>query len=151
MKFYNFLLTGFIVAALVSCDKNEEETALTISDFVGSWNATSAVFTDNSNSNNIIDFIQIGGEIRFTMLDHGGVRTWVDLDTFSDEWDSQAVLTNSSILTMTPTEATRSVITYEFILDDNILTLTNRNANFDFSLSGAAEVPATLVTTLVRN
>ena len=135
----------------LSCDKKEEEPAITIDDLTGSWNGTSFVFTNNSNANDVIDLIAFGGELRFTMLEGGRVRTWFALDSISDEWDSQAVLTNSNILTLTPVEAERGVKTYEFLLDNNTLKLTNDQDSFDFTLSGATEVAALSVTFFERN
>jgi len=96
--------------------------AITISDFVGSWKAASSVFTKNSNSDDIVDIIANGGEIRFTMLNGGGVRTWITFAAFSDEWDSQAELTSDIILTLTPVETSRDVSAFEFVLEnDNLI------------------------------
>ena len=152
MKIYNLIFLGLIVASVISCDKNsvEPEPAITINNFVGSWNATSYVLTNNSNSSEVIDLIANGGELRFTMLDGGGVRTWITVGSFSDEWDSQAKLTNSSTLVLTPVEAARGVNTFEFVLENNTLELTNYTDSFDFTLTGATEVPATSVVIFVR-
>lgn len=151
MKINSLFLLGLIFLSALSCDKKEEEPAITIDDLTGSWNGTSFVFTNNSNANDVIDLIAFGGELRFTMLEGGRVRTWFALDSISDEWDSQAVLTNSNILTLTPVEAERGVKTYEFVLDNNTLKLTNDQDSFDFTLSGATEVPALSVTFFERN
>ena len=151
MKINNLFLLGLLFIFVLSCDKKEEEPEITISDLAGSWIATSSVFTNSSNANEVIDLIASGGELRFTMLENGGVRTWLTLDTFSDEWDSQAVITNQSTLTLTPQEAERGINAFEFELDNNMLKLTNNNASFDFTLTGAAEVPASSVSIFERN
>lgn len=151
MKIFNYLFLGLILASTISCEKKEEEPALTIQDLAGSWNATSYMITNKSNALVSVDLIALGGELSFTMLENGGVRTWFVLESFSDEWDSQAVLTNSQTLTLTPVEAQRGVNTFEFVYDNNTLKLTNQNDSFDFTLSGAAEVPATSVTIFERN
>ncbi len=153
MKIYNLILLGLIVVSAISCDKKavEPEPDITINDFVGSWKAISHVLTNNSNSNEVIDLIANGGELRFTMLEHGGVRTWFIFDSFSDEWDSQTVLTNSNTIIVTPVEVDRGVNTFEFVLENNTLELTNDNVSFDFTLTGASEVPATSVTMYLRN
>ena len=153
MKIYNLLFLGLIVASVISCDNNsvEPEAGITINDFVGSWKATSVVLTNNSNSSEVIDLISNGGELRFTMLEGGGVRTWLTIDSFSDEWDSQAKLTNSSTIVLTPVEAARGVSTFGFVLENNTLQLTNSNDSFDFTLTGATEVPATSVVMFVKN
>ncbi len=153
MKIYNLIFLGLIVVSAIGCDKNavEPEPAITINDFVGSWKATSHVLTNNSNSNEVIDLIANGGELRFTMLENGGVRTWFTFDLFSDEWDSQTVLTNSNTIIVTPVEVDRGVNTFAFVLENNTLELTNDNVSFDFTLTGASEVPATSVTMYLRN
>lgn len=151
MKVFNSIFLGLILVSILSCDKEEEEPTVTIADIAGSWKATSSVFTNKANANDEIDLISIGAELRFTMLDDGGVRTWFNLDTISDEWDSQAVLKNGSTLTLTPVEMERGVSTYELVLDENTLELTNENTSFDFTFSGAEEVPARSVAIFERN
>jgi hypothetical protein len=151
MKNLKLVLLGLIFAGVISCEKEEETPSITLDDFVGTWNATSSVFTNTSNASETVDLITLGGELRFTMLEGGGVRTWFTLDTISDEWDAQAELTNSNTLTLTPVEMERGVNTYEFDLDDNRLTLTDKSTSFDFTLSDSPEVSATSVTTFVRN
>jgi len=146
----NFYL-AIILLSVLSCDKKEEEAEITINDFTGSWSAISSVYTNDSNMDEVIDLISLGAELRFTMLERGKVRTWFTIDTISDEWDSQAVLTNQSLLTLTPVEEERGINTFEFELDNNTLRLTNNNSSFDFTLSGAPEVPASSVKTFERN
>jgi len=150
MKIYRYIFLVLIFASAISCDKEEEESAITIQDLAGSWNATSSVFTNKSSADDVVDLIALGGELRFTMLEDGGVRTWLTLDSFSDEWDSQTVITNSNTMTLTPVEVERGVNTFEFVLDNNTLKLTNNNDSFDFTLSGATEVPASSVTIFER-
>ena len=151
MKNVKLVLLGIIVAVAISCEKGEEEPSLTIDDFVGSWDATSFLFTNKANAGETVDLIALGGELRFTMLDGGGVRTWFTLDTISDEWDSQAVLSGSSTLTLTPVEAERGVRSFEYVLDNNSLILTNSQDSFDFTLSDGPEVPAVSVSNFARN
>jgi hypothetical protein len=120
---------------------------VTIEDFVGSWSATSQVFTSNADPNETFDAISAGGEARFTMLSGGRTRHWFDLGDFHDEWDTLVTLNNAGdMLTSTPEEASRPVQHYTFILDGNTLTLTNTSGSFDFTLTGAAGTSATVVT-----
>ena len=130
-------------------DGGTEVDAITVNDLVGSWTATSVVHTNNANSAEQFGLIANGGETRITVLQGGGVRTWVELGTFSDEWDAQLAI-DGNTLTSTPVEAVRGVRTYTFTLEGNLLTLTNANASFDFTLSDATEVSTTEVTALVR-
>jgi hypothetical protein len=85
------------------------------------------------------------------MLDHGGVRTWVSIDSYSDEWDSQASITGSRELTVTPVESSRRTGVLEFEFMNNELIFIDRDNSFDFTLSDTTEVPATSVTTFVKH
>ena len=137
-----------MLAASCGGDDPIEPEVVTIADLVGSWTASSVLHTDKANPTQLFDIVAAGGETRTTVLEGGGARTWVTLGTFSDEWDAQLTI-NGTTLTSTPVEASRGVQTNTFTLVGNTLTLTNDNASFDFTLSGAAEVPTTQVTVFV--
>jgi hypothetical protein len=150
MKIFNYLFLVSVLVFTVSCDKKEEEPDITINDLVGSWEATSYIITNNANADQTIDLIAFGADLSFTMLEGGGVRTWLTVGTISDEWDAQAEITNGKTLTMTPVEASRGVNTFEIDLVNNTLVLTNANDSFDFTLQDATKVSATSVSTFVR-
>jgi hypothetical protein len=150
IKLFKTLFLGFILILIVSCnEKEEEKPEITINDLTGSWTATSSIFTNNSNSSERFDLIANGGELRITVLDDGMARTWVSIDTFSDEWDAQLTITGNRI-TSTPVEEFRGVQTLEFTLEGSILTTTNQDDSFDFTFSGADEVAAISVTVFLR-
>ena len=123
---------------------------LTINDLVGSWIATSDTHTNNANSSESLDLIAEGGEVRFTMLSGGNTRIWVTFGTFSDEFDS-AVTLSGTTLTIDPVEAGRETVVLEITLVGNVLTMTNADAEFDFTQSGATPVPTTEVLVFVPN
>ena len=132
-------------------DSPTEPPAITINDFVGSWAATSQVFTNNSNSSETFDLIAAGGGSDFTMLTGGGTRNWFDLGDFHDEWDALVTLDGATgILTSTPVEASRPTTHFTFKLEGNTLTLTGTDSSFDFTLTGAASVPATVVAVFTK-
>jgi hypothetical protein len=123
---------------------------LTLNDLVGSWIATSVVHTNNANSSETFDIVANGGEVRFTMLAGGNTRTWVELGTFMDEWDSAATLSGNTV-TMDPVEAGRPTAVFEITLVGGVLTMTNEDSEFDFTLTGAAPVSTTAVLVFVPN
>ncbi len=84
-----------------------------------------------------------------TVLTDGGVRTWVDVGDFSDEWDATLSVSGNTV-TSTPVESSRPVRRFTFTMNGNTLTLTNTSEEFDFTLSGAAEVAATQVIVFER-
>ena len=141
------LFAGALV--LTACGDGSDPTGvneITIDDFVGSWSATSQVFTSTTNPSGTFDVIAAGGETRFTMLSDGRMRTWFDLGDFHDEWDSLVTLNDAGDrLTATPAEASRTVRHYTFVLDGNTLTLTNASETFDFTLTGAPGTSAKMV------
>lgn len=141
-----------LVLAVAACSDSDGSTGpeeVTIADLVGSWTASSQVYTNNANSSQVFDIIAAGGETRTTVLDHGGARTWVTFGTFSDEWDAQLTVSGNTI-TSTPVEASRGTRTWTFTLSGNLLTLTDANSSFDFTLSEAAGVAATEVVSFVK-
>lgn len=79
----------------------------------------------------------------------GGARTLLEFGTFSDEWDAQLTISGST-LTSRPVGASRSMRTWAFTLEGDVLELTDTNATFDFTLTGGVELPATEVVVLVR-
>lgn len=148
------LMTGAVLATACGGSDNPTEVQtdmLTIEAFVGSWRATSEVFTNNANAGETFDLLAAGGENRFTMLTGGGTRIWFDLGDFHDEWDSQLTLNSPTMLTSDPVEASRPVEEFTFVLSGNTLTLTNINAVFDFTLTGALGVPATMVAVFTKS
>lgn len=139
------------LVALLGCGSDSTSPAgLTINDLVGSWIATSDLYTNNANSSETFDLVAEGGEVRFTMLAGGGTRIWITLDTYMDEFDA-AVTLNGTTLTIDPVEAGRETTTFEITLVGNTLTMTDADSEFDFSLSDAPAVSATEVAVFVPN
>ena len=138
-----------LLAAACGGDSSTEPDGVRISDLVGSWTASSVLFTNKSNPAQEFDIIAGGGELRVTVLAGGRARTWLDLGPFSDEWDAQLSL-NGNQLTSTPAEATRPTRRYTIEMVGGELRMTSTDAMFDFSLAGGSEVPANEVVVLVR-
>ena len=154
MKYFNVLLMTFLMVTMISCSKddsvNDVVPEITLADLAGSWKATSSIFTNNSNPAESVDFIDKGGEIRYTMFKDGRIRTWIEFnDSAVDEWDSLAELQNGNKLVVTPMESDRPVDEMTFKLEDKKLTLTNENTLFDFTLSEGEEVSATSVSVFI--
>lgn len=133
-----------------STGPNTEDTGLTVADLVGSWKASSLVFTNNANSTQKFDVVATGGELRTTVLSDGRARTWLTIGDFSDEWDALLTL-NGDQLTSTPAESIRPTQRWTVTMVGNQITLTRNDAAFDFTLSGADPVPASELVVLVPN
>jgi len=141
--------TVLFLGACSDSDSGTRPEEITVADLVGSWTASSLVFTNNANPAEEFDVIAAGGENRVTVLDGGRARTWIDFGTFSDEWDAQLSIAGS-VLTSRPAETSRSVRSWTFTLEGNVLTLTDSSSEFDFTLANGTGVPATEVVTFVR-
>jgi hypothetical protein len=144
------LLTLFILLSGCGGDSPTDTDGLTLDDLVGSWIATSDLHTNKANSSETFDVVAEGGEVRITMLPGGNTRTWVELGTFMDEWDS-AVTLSGNTLTVDPVEAGRPTRVWETALVSGVLTLTSDDGEFDFTLTGATPVSTTEVLVMVPN
>jgi len=144
-------LIAFVAVSSAGCGDSSttEPEGLTIADLVGSWKASSVLLTSQANSSQQFDIITAGGELRVTVLDGGRTRMWLDLGSFSDEWDSLLTL-DGNALTMTPAETSRPTRHYTIDMSADRLTMTSSDASFDFTLSGGTGVAATEKTVLVR-
>jgi len=155
MKRFKILLLVFVASFTFNCSSDDSDDTttpeVTIADFVGSWKASSAVFTNNSNSSESIEFISAGGEIRYTMLNGGNTRTWIEFQNNPvDEWDALITLGPNNTYTSTPAETSRPVEHGTYAIGNNTITLTNSNSSFDFTNSGTS-VPSTSVIVFVPN
>lgn len=144
------LLLAVLVAGCGDDDPTSPEGGITLGDLVGSWIATSDTHTNSADPTETFDMIAAGGEVRVTVLASGGVRTWVDFGTFSDEWDSAVTLSGNS-LTSDPVEVGRPTVVWTVTLVNDVLTLTRPDGEWDFTLTGAPPVSTTEVVVFVRN
>lgn len=153
-----FALAGLLVAGC-SDDQGPPDDTVAIADLLGTWRASSHLFTDNANSTVKFDLIASGGETRMTVLASGGARTWItigDCDAgpnppclYYDEFDA-ALSISGDVLTVTPVEPSREVSKWRFTLEAGTLTLIRSDSMFDFTLQGGPMVPATERIVLTR-
>lgn len=158
MKSLKFLCLSLLIVTTLGCSSNDDSQDPTpqvqITDFEGSWRASSAVYTNKSNASENIEYIGAGGEIRYTMLPGGlgHTRIWVEFQNNPiDEWDAVVTLGANNSYTSTPAETIRPLENGTYTMGNNSFTLTNNNATFDFTLSGATPVPAKSVIIFVPN
>lgn len=149
-------VTGLALVLLAGCGSDTptqpqpQPQGLTIADLVGSWRASSFVITNKADATEKYDVVASGGELRSTILSHGGARTWLDIAAiFSDEWDAQLTISGTQ-LTSTPVEQSRPTRRYTAALTGNQLTLTSTDGTFDFTLSGASPVPVAEVIVFLK-
>lgn len=145
-----FALLVAVAFLFSACDSSSsDDSGVTVGDLTGQWSASSHIFTNNANSAQGVDIIVLGGSTNMTVLSGGRARIWVTLGDFQDEFDAQLSISGST-LTVTPAEASRGTDNFKFTMAGNVLTLTNTQAEFDFTLSGAPETSATQKITFVK-
>ena len=151
MRPCRYLLLFVLTISLTNCDSSSsgDDDAATIQDLVGSWEATSHVFTNTSNSSQSVDLIGLGEELDITVLANGGVRTWLTIGDVSDEWDA-LISINGNTLTTTPVEASREGEEYSVNVNGTTFILTDNSSEFDFTLTDEAPVAAREVITFER-
>lgn len=133
-----------------SADVDSGPDRVSIYAFIGTWHASTDLYTNRADPDEQYEVIANGGEARMTVLSGGGARTWLTIGDFDDEWDAQLTV-DGNTLTSTPVETTRPVIAYEFTLDGDDLRLTTDDGEFDFTMSGATPVPANVYVEMTRN
>ena len=152
MRFARYAPVALFTLLIGACSDegpDMDDGGLTVEDFVGTWVASSHVYVNNADAAQSFDLVANGGESRITVLSGGRARTWVTIGTFSDEWDSGFSIDGNSLTTV-PVEAGRPTRTFMFTLTGDALTLVNASDAFDFTLTGATPVPATMTFTATR-
>ena len=119
-----------------------ETTGLDAVDLEGTWNATVIEFTDNADSQNVVDILQSDGASLTLTVDADGTASSVFDDGVGDT-DS-----DSGTLDSTGTTLTLGGQIFSASRNGNVMTLSDPNEQFDFG--SGSEVPATLRIVLTR-
>lgn len=133
------MLAFGLATTLVACG---DETGLEAVDLQGTWNASVYEYTDNSDSQNVVDIIQRDGATFTVVVDAAG--------TVSTELDDGVggTSSNSGTFDSTGSTLTLSGTTFSATRSGDRLTLTNPDDEFDFGTGSA--VSATLRIVLNR-
>jgi len=109
--------------ALVGCG---DSTGLDAEDLQGSWVASVYQYTDNANSQNVVDIIQRDGAVYSLVVNaDGGASTLLDDGLGSTSSDSGTLNSTSTVITLGET-------TFGAVRDGDRLTLTDASSTFDF-------------------
>lgn len=141
------LLLG--AALLCACGSGGSDSAgadsapaqVSVEDLVGTWLASTDLYTNAADSSQQFDLVANGGETRIAILAGGRARTWVTLGAYYDEWDAQLSVDGNK-LTSRPAETRRPTRVFVFELAGDDITLQTKDSEFDFTRSGASPVPA---------
>ena len=124
MKLHRLLPILTLAVVTVGC--GDDGTGLEAVDLEGTWTASVYEFTDNANSQNVIDIIQRdGASFTLTVDAAGSASTLLDDGVGSSSSDSGTLNSSGTTLTLAGASfgASRS---------GDVLTLTNPASQFDF-------------------
>jgi hypothetical protein len=136
------VIAGLVVGAAACSDSNAPAT----DEFVGTWNATSMVFTRVADTTQKMDVIALGATFRITFA---ADSTWQSIqtapltqpDTSTGTWAASI-----DVLTLTQTGQSGNIM-FNFVLSGNTVTLTGGNVDWDF---GTGDEPAKLSITATK-
>lgn len=139
MNILRSMITLAVAVTLVACG---DETGLEAVDLQGTWSASVYEYTDNSDSQNVVDIIQRDGATFTMVVDASG--------TVSTELDDGVggTSSNSGTFNSTGSTLTLSGTAFNASRSGDRLTLTNPEDEFDFGTG--SDVSATLRIVLNR-
>ena len=139
MRITDTIAVGTMALAALGCG---ESTGITAQDLEGTWNATQYVYTNDANTSESVDIIQMGASFTMTVTAAGAVSTVFINGVGGTSSNSGAFSSDGTSLTMAGDsfQAERS---------GSQLTLTDPNSEYDFNNDGSDQ-PAALVIRIVR-
>lgn len=147
MRLLPIAATGALTIGFVlGCgDSTEPQGDVTIADLVGTWNATSIVYTDNATGQSVNAFL-FGARLQITVAANGTYTGSVTEPGGAPQAITGTITVQGGTITITDDAAPGDAAVGTFTLSGNTLTITAQD-EFDF---GAGDVPATLVLVMVR-
>ena len=146
MKFKHLTISALALILMTACS---DSTGLESSDLVGTWTATSMIFTSVEDPVASVDLVAVEGAILTLSLGEDDTYTWVlTIPGVPEENEHEAgtyVVTGSTV-TLSETD-TGSPEPFTIVRNGDTLTLTDTNEEFDFT---QLKEPAVLVITLTR-
>lgn len=149
MRIMRSILAGALAVMLTTaCSDSTDPGDVTGADLVGTWDATSAVFTPDAGGT-AIDVVLLGATFEITLNAEGGyTATFIEQPGGTPELEIGTYTVANGVLTLTPVGADVETFTIDS-LDGNSLVITDTNAEFDFNDDGTDE-PANLTVRLAK-
>jgi hypothetical protein len=139
MRTWHRILATAVAAGAVACG---DSTGITPEDLAGTWEATEIVFTNQANTSESVDLVDLGASLTVTVNASGAVSTVFDDGQGGTDSDSGTLSVDGTTLTI-------GGETFEAERSGDNLTLTDATAEYDFDDDGSDD-DATLVIRLVR-
>jgi len=148
MRLLRIAVTGALaIGFAMGCgDSSGPQENVTIADLVGTWNATSIVYTNTATDQSINAYL-LGARLQITVAADGSYTGSLTEPFGTPEDISGTVIIQGNSITITDDAAPGDNAVGTFTLSGNTLTITAQD-EFDF---GAGAVPATLVLVMQRS
>ncbi len=157
---WHLCIVVFMIGSLSSCSSDEEDftvsldgPSISVSDFSGSWVATTAVFESTDGSQRL-DVIQEGGSATLQVQNNGRFTITISApgqgsDSFSGEMGFNGEEYGNQLIVLFDGDARDDYELFNVaVTNDDVLFLSGITA-YDFTGSGG-EVPATIDLVMVR-
>ena len=152
MKLLRKLAPLLAVTFVASCsddfvsgaDSTPEEV---VDALVGTWNATSFVFTNKANSSETFDLLADGGSFSITFTATGGFSGSSTFEGATDTFSGTYIVQGTNL--MLTDGQSNDVESFAFTVSGNTLTLVFEDVEFDFDNDGVDE-PATVTLVFQR-
>lgn len=119
-----------------------------VSDIVGTWNATKFEFTNAADTTEKVDIIPLGGGLNLIISSQATYNATIKFPGETPIVETgQIIAKTSTTILLLPNNG--DSYSFDYVLSQNMLTLINENADFDFDDDGVDE-PAILFILLVR-
>ena len=148
MKLVRALAVGALAAAFaVGCSDSTDPGDVTGADLVGTWDATSVVFTPDAGGT-AVDVTLLGFTFEVTFNAEGGYTATFTEPEEPAELEIGTYTVVNAVLTLTPVSGEGETFTINS-LDGDTLVITTTDAEYDFDDNGT-EDPANLTVTLAK-
>lgn len=132
-------------AAATACG---DATGISLDDLAGTWNASKFEFTPQTGGASF-DIIANGGAFTITVQATGRYTGQISFLGSTDNFSGTIAIRNDSLV-ITDDDEPNDPVVFAQTLSGNVLTITTRDAEFDFPPPDGTDDPATLVIVLIR-
>ena len=146
MKLRHLITSALALILMSACTDGLVD--VNVDEIVGTWTATSMVFTSDADADVSVDLIAEGATLSVVLGAEGTYSLVIHEPGFEPEDEGGTYSVDGAILTLDPIEFEEND-SFEAVLNGNTLTLTSSDDEFDFD-DDEIEDPASLVVTLSR-
>ena len=148
MKLVRALAVGALAAAFAAgCSDSTAPADVTAADLVGTWDATSVVFTPDAGGT-AVDVTLLGFTFEITFNDAGGYTATTEIPGEDPDVEIGTYTVANSVITLTPVGEDPETLTIDSFSGSG-MSVSDSNAEYDFDDNGTEE-PANMTVTMVK-